>query len=139
MNPRVLNVPLALRRQLLAQVRAVLVFDVFDDRIPAAVIVHEIAVAGRVDDVEAKAHAILLDDVGDGVDLGGAADGLVGRQAAFAIDKVRGEDGVDQGGLAKTGLAYEEDISEMPLERQLVCAVVKSCPRLDVPTQMTLN
>ena len=49
----VLDVPLPLRRELLAQVRTVLVLDVLDDGVPAAVVVHEVAVAGRVDDVQA--------------------------------------------------------------------------------------
>jgi hypothetical protein len=43
--------------------------------------------------------------VGDGVDFGGLADGLVGCEAAFAIDEVGGEDCVDEGALAESGLA----------------------------------
>ena len=95
MDARILDIALALRRQLLAEVGAVLVFDVLDDGVPAAVVVDEVAVARGVDDVEAEAHAVLLDDVRDGMDLGGAADGLVGLEAAFAVNEVRGEDGVD--------------------------------------------
>lgn len=49
----VLNVSLTLGSELLAQVGGVLVLDVLDDRVPAAVVVDEVAVAGRVDDVEA--------------------------------------------------------------------------------------
>ena len=104
-DARVLNVPLTLRGQLLAQVGAVLVLDVLDDGVPAAVIVDQVAVAGGVDDVQAETYAVLLNDVGDGVDLGSAADGLVGGEAALGVDEVGGEDGVDQGGLAETGLA----------------------------------
>ena len=96
-NSRVLNVALTLSGELFPQVGAVLVFDVLDDGVPAAVVIDQVAVAGGVDDVEAEAHAILFDDVGDGVDLGGAADGLVGLEAAFGVDEVRGEDGVDEG------------------------------------------
>ena len=104
-DARVLDVALPLRGQFLAQVRAVLVLDVLHDRVPAAVVVDQVAVAGRVDDVEAQTHAVLLDDVRDRVDLGGAADGLVGGEAAFAVDEVGGEDGVDQRALAEAGLA----------------------------------
>ena len=107
-DPGVLDVPLALCRQLLPQIRGVLVLDVLDDGVPAAVVVDEVAVARGVDDVEAEAHAILFDRVGDGVDLSGAADGLVGGEAAFAVDEVRGKDGVDEGGLAETGLACRD-------------------------------
>lgn len=103
----ILDVPLALRRELFAEVGAVLVFDVLDDGVPAAVVVDEVAVAGRVDDVQAEAHAVLLDHVGDGVDFGGAADGLVGCEAAFGVDEVGGEDGVYEGRLAETGLAWD--------------------------------
>lgn len=105
-DARVLEVPLALRRQLLAQVRAVLVLDVLDDRVPAPVVVDQVAVAGRVDDVEAQAHAVLLDQVRDGLDLGGAADGLVGLEAALAVHEVRGEDCVDERGFAEAGLTW---------------------------------
>lgn len=115
----VLDVPLTLRRKLFPQVRTVLVLDVLDDGVPAAVVVDEVAVAGCVDDVEAEAHAVLLDDVGDWVDLGGAADGLVGREAAFAVDQVGGEDGVYEGGLAEAGLTCEESGGQ--LRRIEVC------------------
>ena len=65
-----------------------LILDVLDNWVPAAVIVHEIAVSGCVDDVESEAHAILFDDMSDWVDLGGAADGLVGVETAFAVYEV---------------------------------------------------
>jgi len=42
--------------------------------------------------------------VSDWVDLGGAATGFVGFEAALGVDEVRGEDGVDQGGLPEPGL-----------------------------------
>lgn len=104
-DARVLEVALTLGSELLAQVGAVLVLDVLDDRVPAALVVDQVTVAGGVDDVEAQTHAVLLDGVGHGLDLGGLADGLVGLHAALAVDEVRGEDGVDQGGLAETGLS----------------------------------
>ena len=43
--------------------------------------------------------------MGDGVDLGGATRLFGGREAALAVDEVRGEDGVDQRRFAETGLA----------------------------------
>ena len=42
----------------------------------------------------------------DGVDLGGLPDGLVGLLAPLGFDEVRGEDGVDEGRLSETGLAW---------------------------------
>lgn len=101
----ILDVALTLCSKLLAEVCGVLVLDILHNRIPAAVVVHEIAVAGCVNDVESEAHAILFDDVGDRVDLGGASDGLVGVQSALRVDKMAGEDGVDQCALAKSSLA----------------------------------
>lgn len=44
--------------------------------------------------------------MGDGVDLGGLADGLIGGEAAFAVDEVGGEDGVDESALAESCLAW---------------------------------
>ena len=90
-NTGVLDVSVTLCGKLLAKVGAVLVFDVLDDRVPAAVIsctrqrgvcggygkasgthgrrgyvpvfvIDLVAVAGRVDDVEPELHAILDND-----------------------------------------------------------------------------
>lgn len=69
-NPGILNVPLTLGGELFAQVGGVLVLDVLDDGVPAAIVVDEVAVAWSVDDVQTQAHAVLFDDVGDGVDFG---------------------------------------------------------------------
>lgn len=101
----VLDVTLTLRSQLLAQICAVLVLDVLDNRIPAAVVVHQVAISRGINNVQAQTHAVLLDDVGHGVDLGRLADGLVGGQATLAVDEVRGEDGVDECRLAEAGLS----------------------------------
>lgn len=100
----VLDVALALGRKLLAQVSRVLILDVLDDGVPAAVVVDKVAVAGGVDDVEPQADAVLLDDVGDTLDLGCGTDGLIRLHAALGIDQVRSEDGVDQGRFAETSL-----------------------------------
>lgn len=62
-DTRVLEVPLTLSSELLAEVGTVLVLDVLDNGVPAAFIVDQVAVAGGVDDVEAETHAVFLDDV----------------------------------------------------------------------------
>lgn len=124
MNASVLDVALALCGELLSKIGGVLVFDVFDNGIPAAVVVDEITIAGSVDNVEPETDAVLLDDVRDGVNFGGVANRLVGVEAAwqsrqqisckpsralhcctFRFDKVAGEDSVDQRALSKTSLA----------------------------------
>ena len=43
--------------------------------------------------------------MGYGVDFGGLTDGLVGSEAALAVDEVRGEDCVDKSALAESSLA----------------------------------
>lgn len=105
MDARVLEVALALGGQLLAEVGAVLVLDVLDNGVPAALVVDEVAVAGGVNNVEAETDAVLLDDVRDGVDGGGGARLLVGLEATLAVHQVRREDGVDERRLAEASLA----------------------------------
>jgi hypothetical protein len=89
----------------------VLVLDVLDNGIPAAVVVDKVAVTGSVNNVQAQPHAILLNDVGDGLDLAGLPDGLGWRKTALGLDEVGGEDGVDQSRLAETGLACGKIVS----------------------------
>jgi hypothetical protein len=101
----VLDVTLTLGCELLSQVRGVLILDILDDRIPAAIVVHEIAVARGIDNVQAQTDAVLLNDVWDGLDLGGGADGLIGLKAALGVDEVGGEDSIDQSWLAEPSLA----------------------------------
>ena len=59
----VLEVPLTLGSEFLAQVRAVLVLDVLDDGVPAALVVDKIAIAGCVDNVQAQTDAVFLNGV----------------------------------------------------------------------------
>lgn len=107
----VLDVTLSLGCELLSQVSGVLILDVLDDRVPAAVVVDEVAVPGGVDDVEAQPDAVLLDDVGNTLNLRGGSDGLVRLQATLGVDEVRGEDGVDESRLAQSSLAYTKSRS----------------------------
>jgi hypothetical protein len=107
-DARVLEVSLTLSSKLLAEVGTVLVLDVLDNGVPATLIVDKIAVARGVDNVEAQTHAILLDDVRDGVDGGGGARLLVGLEATLAVHQVRREDGVDERRLSETSLSCSE-------------------------------
>lgn len=103
----VLNVALTLGSELLSKVRGVLVLDILDDGVPAPVVVDQISIARSVNNVESKADAILLDDVRNGLDFGGLADDLFGVKSTLGLDKVGGKDGVDQGRLSETSLAFE--------------------------------
>ena len=60
-----------------------LVLDVLDNGVPAAVVVDKVAVAGRVNNVQAEAHAVLFNNVGNSLDLGGLSDRLRGRKTAL--------------------------------------------------------
>ena len=104
-DPGVLDIALALRSKFLPKVGGVLILDVLDDGIPATVVVNQITVAWGVDNVQSQTHTVLLDDVGNRVNLGSRADGLIGKKSTLGIDKVRREDGVDQSRLSETGLA----------------------------------
>ena len=84
----ILDVSLTLSSQLLSQICAVLVLNVLDDRIPAAVIVDEIAIARSIDNVQAQAHAVLLNDMCDRVDFGGLTNWLVRCETTLAVDEV---------------------------------------------------
>lgn len=96
-NASILDVLVTVGCELLAQVGGVLILDVFDNGVPAAVVVDQVAVARSIDDVEAETDAILLDEVRYGVDFGGRPDDLVGHQTTLGLNKVGGEDGVDEG------------------------------------------
>lgn len=129
-NARVLEVTLTLGGKLLAEVGAVLVFDVLDNGVPAAFVVDQITVAGGVNDVEAQTHSIFLNGMRDSLDLGGLTDGFIGEKASLAVDKVRGEDGVDEGRLAQTCLTCRRDVRGQLRERRAAGSL---------PTQMMLN
>lgn len=103
----VLDVALTLGSELLSKVGRVLVLDVLDDRVPAAVVVDQVTVARGIDNVETETNAILLNKVGHGVDLGSGSDDLLGYKTTLRLDKVRGKDGVDEGRLSETSLACE--------------------------------
>jgi hypothetical protein len=115
----VLDVALTLRGKLLSEVGRVLVLDVLDDRVPAAVVVDQVTVTRSIDDVEAKTDAILLDDVGNRVDLGGGSDDLLGLQTTLRLDEVGSEDGVDEGRLSKTSLACDGGKHTKPVSYML--------------------
>lgn len=60
-----------------------LVLDVFDDGVPASVVVDQVAVSGSVDNVQAQTDTVLLDNVSDGMDLSGRAALLVGGETTL--------------------------------------------------------
>lgn len=74
-----------------------LVLDILDNGVPAAVVVDQVAITGGIDNVEPQPNAVLLNDVGNALNLGGRANSLIRLQTTLGVDEVRGEDGVDQG------------------------------------------
>jgi len=103
-DPGVLDIAFSLGREFLPQVGRVLVLDVLDNWVPAAVIVDKVAVSGRVHNVEPEPNAVLLDHMRHGVDLGRGADRLVGHHATLRVDEMRRKHGIDQRRLAKASL-----------------------------------
>lgn len=103
-NAGILDVTLSLSGELLAEVRRVLVLDVLDDWVPASIVVYLVAVTRGIDNVQAESHAVLFDNVRDGLNLGRGADRLIWGEATLRIDEVGCEDGVDESGLSETGL-----------------------------------
>jgi hypothetical protein len=115
-DPSILDVPLTLGRKLFSQVGGVLIFDVFDDRVPAvriselltweapiyspSIIVDLISIPWGVNNVQPQAHTILFNDVGDSLDLGGGSNRLIWAHSSFRINEMRSEDGVDEGGFS---------------------------------------
>lgn len=63
MDAGILNVSFSLRSEFLAEVGRVLVLNVFDDWVPASVVVHLVAVAWGVHDIQPQTNSILLNDV----------------------------------------------------------------------------
>ena len=104
-NAGVLEVAFTLGRQLLAQVGAVLVLNILDNGIPASLVVDQVTIARGVNNVQSQAHAILLNDMRNGLDLSGGADGLIGLETTLAVNQMRREDGVDESRFSQTGLS----------------------------------
>lgn len=132
MDAGVLDVFVAIGRELLAQVGGVLVLDVLDNRVPAAVVVDQVTVARGINNVEPKANAILFDDVGYRVDLGGRSDDFLGHKTTLGLDKVGGEDGIDESRLSEASLACGPKTHET---RQLSNAVGISMRRIQARIQ----
>ena len=122
MDACVLDVALTLGREFLVQIGPVLVFDELDNGVPATVVVDAVAVARGVDNVEAEADAVLFDDMGGGLDFGGAADWLLWGDAALGVEEMGCEDGVDESGFAQTGLTCNCTIRMMliPANEQFI-------------------
>ena len=102
----VLDITLALGRELFPQVRGVLVLDVLDDGVPAPVVVDQITIAGSIHNVQSEADVVLFDDVRHGLNLGGGTNDLIRIESALGLNEVGSEDGINQGRLAQTCLAY---------------------------------
>lgn len=82
-----------------------LVLDVLDDWVPAAVVVDQVAVTWCVHNVQSQAHSVLFNNMRYDLNVGGLADWLIWCKAALRAHKMGGEDGVDESGLSKTSLS----------------------------------
>lgn len=73
-----------------------LILDIFDNWVPASVVVDLVAIARGIDNVQPQTDTVLLNDVGNSLDLGCSAYWLIGSESSLRVDQVRREDGVDE-------------------------------------------
>lgn len=117
-NARIDNVPIAHRGELLSEVSRMLILDVLDDRVPAIVVVHLVAVARGVDDVQSKPHTVFHNHVRNRVDLGGLANHLIRCESSLGIDQMRCKQRVDERRFAQSRLTHDHDVKlEAALEQ----------------------
>jgi len=86
--------------ELFAEVGGMLVLDVFNDWVPAVLVVDLVSVPRRINNVQTKADAILGDDVRNWVNVRRLPDGLVGLETTLGVDQVGRKDGVDESRLS---------------------------------------
>ena len=63
-----------------------------------------VTIARGIDDVQPQTNAILLDDVRDGLDLGGGTDGLVRCDTTLGVQEMGSENRIDQSRFAQARL-----------------------------------
>lgn len=126
----ILDITFSLSSELLAEISRVLVLDVFHNRVPASVVVDLITITGGIDDIETKPHAVFLDDVRNGLDLGGRSDRFIRGKTTLGIDEVSCEDCIDQSRLSETSLTNTDHVElKSTLKSFLsICAVMLSKP-----------
>ena len=101
------NLLLALRLLLLAHVRLVLVIDEVDDGGPRVAVVDVVAEAGGVNDGELRLELLLLKLGLDDLNLGELVELLlVAPGVVLGRGELGREEGVDEGRLPETGLAW---------------------------------
>lgn len=77
-----------------------LVLDIFDNWIPASVVVDLIAISRGINNVQAQTDSVLLDNVRDGLDFSCRTHWLIGSKPSFRVDQVRRKDSVNEGRLS---------------------------------------
>lgn len=140
---------------------------IFDDRLPTPLIIDHIPISRRVNDVQTKSNAILHDHLVDHahtstlsrrlnlrcgrtvrlrMDLGRRPRTVVWLGPSFRVHKVGCEEGIYEGGLAKTGLTYKRYRSSAPSKAHITedpatshCQDCSGYREPNVPTTMTLN
>lgn len=107
-----------------------LVLDVLHDRVPAPVVVDQVAIAGGVNNVQPQTDTVLFNNMRHGMNLGRGSDNFVGLQSAFGLHKVGSEDGVDQRRLAQASLTckFKQDTSVILLAAMFLS--LRQVPRL---------
>jgi len=131
-DPGVLDVAVPHRRQLFPEVSAVLVLDVFDDGVPAVIVVDLVAVSGRVNDVQPQPDAVFHDNMRDGVNFRRLPDLLIRSEPAFRINQVRREERVNQRRLSQTSLTDDDNIELETSFQELMLNLTRDCLETNV-------
>jgi hypothetical protein len=106
----VLDIPFTLGCEFLSKVCGVLVLDIFDNRVPASIVVDLITISWGINNVQPQTNTIFLDNVRHGLNLGRRSHWLIRSKSSFRVDQVGGEDGVDECRLSKTGLTCRQRV-----------------------------
>lgn len=101
----ILDVSFSLGGKLFSEVCRVLVLDILDDWVPASLVVHLVSVSRGINNVQPQADTVLLDDVRNGLDLGGRAHWLIRGKSSLRVDQVRRKDRVDESRLSEASLS----------------------------------
>lgn len=84
----ILDISLSLSSKLLPEVCRVLVLDVLHNWVPASLVVYLVTVTRGINNVQPQADTVLLDNVRNGLDLGGRAHWLIRGESSLGVDQV---------------------------------------------------
>jgi len=128
----VLDISFSLRSEFLSEVCRVLVLDIFDNWVPASVVVYLITIAGGIHNVQAQTNTVLFDNVRDSLDFGGRSNILIRSKSSLGVDEVRGKNGIDEGRLSETSLTNADNIELKTALQQFLLDLRRDAVKTDM-------